>query len=161
MSALLGLLDDPERARRWLAGLGVRDVERGWRDLRDLVHPDRPRASIGVLLSQLEQGLPSCPDPGMALTNLERFLAAAPLPAATLGLLALDPRTFEVLLQLFSASQYLSDQMIGEPELIHWLRAGAGRRDRDREIAPGDAFQPLTQSGKGDGQAVREHEDDG
>jgi glutamate-ammonia-ligase adenylyltransferase len=128
---LLDLLDQPERARRWLAGLGVRDVDRAWRDLRDLARAERPRALIGNLLSQLETGLPACPDPGMALTNLERFIAAAAHPEAMLGMLALDPRTFEVLLQLFSASQYFSDQMIGDPELIYWLRAGAERRDRE------------------------------
>ncbi len=30
------LLDDPETARRWLTSLGIRDVDRGYRDLRDL-----------------------------------------------------------------------------------------------------------------------------
>ena len=30
------LMENPEVARLWLAGLGVRDSERGFRDLRDL-----------------------------------------------------------------------------------------------------------------------------
>ena len=32
----LAFLPDPDQVRLWLANLGVRDVERGYRDLRDL-----------------------------------------------------------------------------------------------------------------------------
>jgi len=43
----LTLLDDPGPSRRWLAGLGVSDAERGCRDLADLLgrtRAERPPA---------------------------------------------------------------------------------------------------------------------
>lgn len=132
---LLALIDDADAARRWLGGLGVRDADRGLRDLRDIARGDRPGHLVAALLRRIEQGLPPCPDPDMALANLERFLSACPQPDATLAVLVLDPRTVEVLLQLFSGSQYLSDQMIRDPRLIFWLRSGPERRPRDRLIA--------------------------
>src|SRR5262249_47453935 len=110
----------PELLHRWLAGLGVRDPERGARDLADLtrrVGPERLKwvARIAV---QLDAVLPRCSDPGMALTNLDRFLAAVPRLEQTLGELADDARTTEVLLQVFSTSQYFSEVLIRDPELF-------------------------------------------
>lgn len=133
--SLLALVADAESARRWLQGLGIRDLDRGLRNLRDLVRDDRPPHLIAALLRLVEQGLPQCPDPDMALNNLERFLSACAEPGATLTLLILDPRSIATLLQLFSGSQYLSEQMIGDPRLIFWLRSGPERRTRDRLIA--------------------------
>ena len=131
---LLGLLDDPETARRWLGGLGVRDPERGFRDLRDLAGRGRSVALVAGLANQLDAMLPRCPDPGMALTNLERFVAACPEPEATLAVLVLDPRTTEIVVQLFSTSQFFSDLLIRDPAWLEWLRAGAERRDRSTLI---------------------------
>ncbi|MFO0956387.1 MAG: bifunctional [glutamate--ammonia ligase]-adenylyl-L-tyrosine phosphorylase/[glutamate--ammonia-ligase] adenylyltransferase [Isosphaeraceae bacterium] len=148
----MALLDDAEAARRWLRGLGVRDVDRGLRDLRDLARGDRPTHLVAALLRLVEHALPGCPDPGMALTNLERYLAACPEPDASLALLVLDPRTVEILLQLFSGSQYLSEQMIGEPGLIFWLRSGPERRTRERLIA--DLWSDLERETNDDGRKL-------
>ena len=52
----------------------------------------------------------------MALTNLERFVAASPTPEATLDAPGrATPRTTEILVQLFSTSQYFSELMIRDP----------------------------------------------
>lgn len=135
------LLDDPETCVRWLAGIGVRDPERAARDLRDLAeraHDDRLTARLAGHLNTL---LPRSPDPGMALTNLERFVAACEHPGATLAMLAANPRTVEILVQFFSTSQHFSEQMIRDPSLLDWLRAGAERRDRETLFA--DLWQEL------------------
>ena len=67
----------------------------------------------------------------MALTNLERFVAASPtMPEATLEALATSPRSAEIAVQLFSTSQFFSELMIRDPALLDWLRGGADRRDR-------------------------------
>jgi [glutamine synthetase] adenylyltransferase / [glutamine synthetase]-adenylyl-L-tyrosine phosphorylase len=131
----LGLLDDPESARRWLSGLGLRDPERGFRDLRDLAARGGDPALLAALLGQLRAILPGCPDPGMALTNLERFVAACPNAPAMLSVLTLDPRTAEILVQLLSVSQHFSDLLIRDPDLLLWLRAAPPRRDRDALVA--------------------------
>jgi glutamate-ammonia-ligase adenylyltransferase len=123
-------LADPEPLRRWLAGLGVRDPDRGHRDLLDLVARARDRRLAARLAQQFHELLPKCPDPDMALTNLDRYVAACDDPSATLSLLAENLRTTEILVQLFSTSQHFSEIMIRDPELLGWLRGGADRRDR-------------------------------
>src|SRR5437764_13097606 len=89
------LLDDPATTRRWLGGLGLRDAERGARELRDLADRALDPAVVSQLAFHLDALLPRCPDPGMALSNLERFISACPDPRASLRLLAQHPRTTE------------------------------------------------------------------
>ncbi len=146
------LMDNPEMTRLWLAGLGVRDAERGYRDLRDLTRLGLPLRLVARLAGQLDAALPRCPDPGMALTNLERFVAASPTPEATLDALANNARAAEIAVQLFSTSQFFSELMIRDPTLLDWLRAGADRRDRaaliedlwaELELAPTDEDRRL------------------
>ena len=50
--------------------------------------------------------------------------------ASTLSQLADNPRTTEILLQVFSTSQYFSEVLIRDPELLDWLRGGPERPDR-------------------------------
>src|SRR5262249_14631497 len=122
----------PELLENWLSGLGVRDAERGARDLVDLTRragPGRP-ARVARIAVQLDAVLPGCPEPGMALTNLERFLGAVRQLDETLDQLVGDARTTEILLQVFSTSQYFSEVLIRDPGLFNWLRAGAERRER-------------------------------
>jgi glutamate-ammonia-ligase adenylyltransferase len=130
----LRALDEPEVCRRWLASLGVRDPERGYRDLRDMAGRDNGWLLLAKLAGQLQTFLPRCPDPGMALTNLERFVAASRPPDSALQTLVANERTTESLLNLFSTSQYFSEQLIREPWLLDWLRKGAERRDRETLI---------------------------
>ena len=124
------LMANPELLRLWLTGLGVRDAERGAKDLRDLAGRGLPLEKVARLVARLNASLPRCPDPGMALTNLERFVAASPTPEATVETLAENARAAEIAVQLFSTSQFFSELMIRDPELLDWLRAGADRRDR-------------------------------
>jgi [glutamine synthetase] adenylyltransferase / [glutamine synthetase]-adenylyl-L-tyrosine phosphorylase len=125
------MLDDPNAARSWLASLGVRDTDRGLRDLRDLRRRGGSAESFAEILEQLAALLPACPDAGMALTNLDRFVAAAPDGAAMLNALGANPRTTEILVQLLSTSQYFSELLIRDTSSLDWLRAGAARHDRD------------------------------
>jgi [glutamine synthetase] adenylyltransferase / [glutamine synthetase]-adenylyl-L-tyrosine phosphorylase len=129
--------DDPEVLRSWLAGLGVRDVDRARRDLRDLIQ--RAGSNHLDLFAQLAVGLdsvlPRCPEPGMALSNLERYVAARGDGEQSLRKLAESPKTTEILLQVFSTSQHFSELLIRDPALIDWLQAGAERRDREALIS--------------------------
>jgi len=128
-------LANADASRLWLTGLGVRDADRGFRDLRDIarrVEPIRPVAELAGLLHTI---LPRCPDPGMALANLERFIAAAPDPGGAVAFLIENTRTAEAVVQLFSTSQYLSEILIRDTSLLGWLRGGADRRDPDELVA--------------------------
>jgi glutamate-ammonia-ligase adenylyltransferase len=74
------------------------------------------------------------PDPDMALNNWERFLHAIPDPQAHLRQMLSQPMRLEILLKLFSASQFLADTLIqnpafldyiGAPEVLHAPRSSA------------------------------------
>ncbi|AMV38922.1 bifunctional [glutamate--ammonia ligase]-adenylyl-L-tyrosine phosphorylase/[glutamate--ammonia-ligase] adenylyltransferase [Planctomyces sp. SH-PL62] len=125
-------LEFPTLTRKWLQGLGVRDLDRGVRDVEDLARHAGPdaRRLLARLAGQFDYVLPRCSDPGMALTNFERYVAALSDPAAGLARLADRPRTTEILLQVFSTSQHLGELLIRSPDLIDWLQSGAERRDR-------------------------------
>ncbi len=128
--------DVPELIHRWLSGLGVRDPERAGHDLADLIRRAGPDCLelVAKIAVQLDAVLPRCADSGMALANLERFMAAVPRIETTLGELAANPRTTEILLQVFSTSQYLTEVLIRDPGLLDWLQGGADRRDRSTLI---------------------------
>jgi [glutamine synthetase] adenylyltransferase / [glutamine synthetase]-adenylyl-L-tyrosine phosphorylase len=133
---LLTQLENPEDARAWLVGLGVRDADRGVEDLFELVGrcgPDETDVVVRIL-EQLEVLLPRSSDPSMALTNLERYVAALADPRLGLSRLAVRARATEILIQIFSTSQHLSEMVIRRPELIDWLQSGAERRDRETLI---------------------------
>ncbi len=130
----LALIENAEMTRLWLAGLGVRDAERGYRDLRDLTGRGVSIRLVAQIAARLDATLPKCPDPGMALTNLERFVAASPQPEITLSGLVEHPKAVEIAVQLFSTSQFFSELMIRDPTLLDWLRGGADRRDPSRLI---------------------------
>jgi glutamate-ammonia-ligase adenylyltransferase len=122
----------PPMIESWLGTLGVRDTGRAARDLADLAE----RAGnaclplIARIAVQLDSVLPISADPTMALTNLERFVAAVPSVEATLRALAENPSTTEILLEVFSTSQYFSEVLIRDPGLLDWLPKSAERRDR-------------------------------
>src|SRR5688500_14288609 len=90
----------------------LRDLDRGDRNLCHLAD-SLGAETLGTLSAALGRILPRCADPDMALNNLERFLATPGgrerLPTLT------EPRgrALETLLQLFGASQFLSDTLIG------------------------------------------------
>ncbi|GAC1468610.1 MAG: [glutamate--ammonia-ligase] adenylyltransferase [Isosphaeraceae bacterium] len=125
------ILADPMTTRLWLGGLGVRDSERGFRDLRDLAGMADPSVPLPALALRLDAILPRCPDAGMALSNLERFIAACPEPAQTLALFSTSSRAPEIAVQIFSSSQHLSDLLIREPPLLDWLCSRPARLDRE------------------------------
>ena len=79
------------------------------------------------MCSQLERHLPGCADPDMALHNLERFVRAARNPLAVGTLFERDPQALPTLLQIFSASQYLSDLLVIDPEGFDLLRLTEGQ----------------------------------
>src|SRR5439155_4080654 len=112
------LFHDSVTARNWLAGLGVHDTERAVRDLRDLARRAVEPKVQATIAGQLHLLLPRCPDAGMALSNLERYVAASPEPQAVLRLLAQQARTTEALVQDFSTSQHFSEQIIRDPAVL-------------------------------------------
>src|SRR5439155_23484535 len=96
----------PDPYRPWLVRWRLRDQPRGRQNLQFL-ESNITGTPFPAFLEALSAYLPASADPDMALNNLERFFAGG--SAIALPRL-LDPGSglFDVLLQLFAASQYLS-----------------------------------------------------
>ena len=123
----------PSWSSDWLAGLGVRDPERGGRDLRDLTRRGGAGrcADVARLAVQLDAHPAPLPRPGHGAGQPRAVRGRrARGSSATLRDLADDPRTTEILLQVFSTSQYFSEVLIRDPALLDWLQRGPERRDR-------------------------------
>ena len=95
------------------------------------------------------------PDPDMALNNWERFLHALPDPHAHLRQMLSQPMRLEILLSIFSASQFLADTLVRDPALLDSIgrpeviqRAALERRDRGGAAGDlGDARPTATSGG--------------
>lgn len=107
-------LNDDTRSTQWLSSLGVQDSKRGTANLRQIVSSKLPQQSLETLFSRLPNLLPPLSDPDRAINNLERFVSAS--PDAAEAMIVQDPSELADLLILFSASQYLSDLFIRDPE---------------------------------------------
>ena len=72
-------LDDPSAGAGWLGGLGVADVKRAHAGLLSMAATGMPLDLLGAICDQLAEQLPRSADADMALNNLDRFVAAAPI----------------------------------------------------------------------------------
>ncbi len=86
------------------------------------------------LCTPLGRLLPRCPDPDMALNNLERFLANPAAAAQTPLLLENRARVLEILLHLFSTSQTFSDLLSLNPDYLDMLRVPLRRSPSKDEL---------------------------
>lgn len=120
-------LDDPYAAAVWLCGLGLVDVRRAHGNLLGMAKAGVTLDLLAELCRQLEQHLPNCADPDMALHNLERFVLASRNPLSVGTLFERDPHALATLLQIFTTSQYLSDVLVMDPEGFDLLRMTEGQ----------------------------------
>jgi glutamate-ammonia-ligase adenylyltransferase len=120
-------LDDPTAAADWLKSLGLVDVRRAHANLLELATGGLTLDLLAVICDQLAEHLAGCADPDMALNNLERFVAAARSPLSVGTLFERDPETLPTLLQIFSASQHLSDLLVTDPQSLDLLRLTEGK----------------------------------
>jgi glutamate-ammonia-ligase adenylyltransferase len=124
-------LESAEAVRPLLQPWGLRDAERGWRNLRHLTAAITADG-LRDLLPALGRLLPRSPDPDMALNNLERFLATPAGAAKLPSLLEGRNRSLETLLQLVSTSQLFSDLLAADPDSLDHLR-GPPRRSPTKD----------------------------
>jgi glutamate-ammonia-ligase adenylyltransferase len=126
-------LDSLDDSRPLLQSWKIRDVERGWRNLTHVA------TAIGLeslrdLCPALGRLLPRCPDPDMALNNLERFLATPAGRETLTVLLEGRARSLEILLQLLSTSQFFSDLLVANPDYLDMLRVPLRRSPSQKEM---------------------------
>ena len=117
-----------------LAERGFREPARAFVNLRRIAGEAERRTLFARLAILACDILANRPDPDMALNNWERFLHSIPDPQGHLRQMLSQPMRLEILLKLFSASQFLADTLvqnpsfldyIGAPEVLHAPRSSA------------------------------------
>jgi len=111
----------------------------------DKFAPDPATAILALLAVEI---LSRKPDPDMALNNWERFIHALVSPEFHFNLLLSQPMRLEILLGIFSGSQFLADTLVRNPGFLDWV-AIPDILHRMRE--PKDIEEELRQAAEGCG----------
>lgn len=122
---------DQAEAEARLYGWGLRRPASAYAILRQLLASLTP-PEFGLLHEALARAMPDNPDPDRALANLERFNQAAGGPLRPVALASERPYVFDVLLDLFGFSQFMSDVIIRYPHYVAWL---ADPRTLDEDVS--------------------------
>lgn len=119
--------------RKILANAGFRDAEKAFVNLQSLAGRGA-RNEFAKLALLATDFLQHQPDPDMALNNWERFTRSLREPGRHYRLLLAQPRRLDILMSIFSGSQFLSDVLIRHPEFFGWATLPENlRRVRTRE----------------------------
>lgn len=127
VEAVFQLLSQENAGEQWLGQLAVVDPQKAQRNLVGISKSGVSLDLMSVVCEQLSESLPAVSDPDRALNNLERFFQAARSPLALAALFERDEEALPSLLQLFAASQHLSDLLVREPEAYDLLRITEGQ----------------------------------
>jgi glutamate-ammonia-ligase adenylyltransferase len=129
-----------------LSEAGFRDPERAYVNLRNLAgaskEPERRvrMAKLAILATDI---LRHQPDPDMALNNWEHFVHVLSDPQQHFSQMMSQPMRLELLLAIFSNSQFLSDGLVRNPEFLEWatdprnLHRVRMREEHEQELRPG------------------------
>jgi glutamate-ammonia-ligase adenylyltransferase len=127
ISTLRDYLDHPDAAAEWLRRLGIVDVRRAHGNLVSIATSGMTLDLVADVCGQLSRLLSNSADPDMVLNNLDQFVAGARNALALGALFQRDPEALPPLLQIFAASQHLSDVLIRDPEAYDLLRLTEGQ----------------------------------
>jgi len=129
------LLGDAASAAAWGRAAGLAEPEGAARALAGIAAAGVADDLLAMLVARLAAVLPTVADPDRVLVSLERFIAAVRSPLAAVALFERDPRAFEILLGIFSASPHLAELVIADPEAWEEVRIGRGRPERREALA--------------------------
>jgi glutamate-ammonia-ligase adenylyltransferase len=129
------LLDDPAAAAAWGRTAGLADPALAHRALLSLADKGLTLDLLQCLAARLATQLPHVSDPDRVLIAVERLAGAVRSPLSMGTLFQRDPRSLEILLQLFSASPHLAELVILDPESWEQVRVGEGRPERRESLA--------------------------
>jgi glutamate-ammonia-ligase adenylyltransferase len=105
-----------ETIRSLLAAAGFADWRAAWRSLQRMAQPPQVATTLAACLPYLLSALGSAAGPDAVLVSLERYLTVCADPAAFFQELADNPRAVQVLVTLFSSSQFLTEILLRNPE---------------------------------------------
>jgi glutamate-ammonia-ligase adenylyltransferase len=125
---------------RILRNVGIKNAERAYVNLRGLAGDGIRRETFAKLALLAFDILSGKPDPDMALNNWERFIHSLGNPEFHYHLLLSQPMRLDLLLTIFSGSQFLSDTLVRNPGFLDWmvipevLHHMRERRDMEEEL---------------------------
>jgi glutamate-ammonia-ligase adenylyltransferase len=112
----------PEVRGRILSESGIKEPARAYVNLQGLAGEGGSRREIFGRLAILAWDIiKRTPDPDMALNNWERYIRSLASPEFHYNVLLSQPMHLEMLLTIFSNSQFLSDTLIRYPGFFDWL----------------------------------------
>ncbi len=112
----------PEIRNRILTEGGIRNCERAYKNLQGLAGQGGSRREVfGRLTLIAWETIKRMPDPDMALNNWERYIHSLASPEFHFNVLLSRPMHLEILLAVFSNSQFLSDTLVRYPGFFNWL----------------------------------------
>lgn len=100
---------------------GFNNFKRAYVNLIGLSEKDSSKENFAKLAVLAFDILKQMPDPDMALNNWERFVQVTKDPEGFYQDLLSQPMHCDILLSIFSTSQYLSDILIGYPDFYIWV----------------------------------------
>ena len=106
---------------RILRDAGFQNSERAYVNLKGLAGAGERRNTFARISLLAFDILSRKPDPDMALNNWERFIHSVVSPEFHYRLLLSQPMRLDILLSIFSGSQFLSDTLIRNPGFLDWL----------------------------------------
>ncbi|HEY3329309.1 MAG TPA: hypothetical protein VGK19_04760 [Capsulimonadaceae bacterium] len=117
-----------------VASIGFDDPEKALRLLQDLGGHDIPDDDVNFLIALLTTWLRKSADPDRALAGMHAYLDAAGSRVLYYRMLTSNAALLAALLNLFAASQFLTDLLVKNPEYFEVI-ANPTMRDRPRSMA--------------------------
>ncbi len=111
----------------WFQSAGIQDRELAITNLVAIRDDGMPLDLLAKMMDRLAEGLAKTGDADAVLNNLQRFVRASRSPQALGGLFDRDQDALSTLLRIFSVSQYLADQLIGDPDCFDFIRMTDGQ----------------------------------
>ncbi|MFH0872330.1 MAG: bifunctional [glutamate--ammonia ligase]-adenylyl-L-tyrosine phosphorylase/[glutamate--ammonia-ligase] adenylyltransferase [bacterium] len=124
----------PTEPKDELRAVGFEDPTRAERNLAKLGRDPSYSPLFSHIRPLLLHSLAHCPDPDMALNNLEAYADKVLDPRFFYSLLRDNPRVLDLIIAIFSHSQFLADILLHHPQYLYWLlEPGQLRRAKLKE----------------------------
>ena len=110
-----------EDVERWLTTIGFKDWHSTHQRLLRITDTFHVRTAMADLLPYLMLMLEQAANPDAVIVYLERFLNRSTDPQSAIQTLAANPRAIDILVRLFSGSQFLTEILLHTPEYFTQL----------------------------------------
>ncbi len=115
------LCGNPDQLRKFLSKLRFQNPDAAAKSILSLASDPLSFDPFSSVFGILTDCLAICPDPDLALNNLERFTAAVFSRSTLYGYFKSRPALLELIIKLFGSSHYLSDALVRNPEYLDWI----------------------------------------